>query len=171
MFCFGCFFFFYKFPNGVMNRCPHFEVCRIWKQGKYKLDCTFMKPAEICSRRSCFFPVGCVRRKGLPSPSWRWGGGAVPQGLLEKTSRVQLLSDPSLIRGRSFWFLRGFPGGSDIKESAMWETQVQSLGQEDPLEKGMATHSSTLAWKILWTEEPSRLWQSMVSQNQTRLSD
>ena len=41
--------------------------------------------------------------------------------------------------------------------SAMQETQVQSLGQEDPLEKEMATHSSTLAWKIPWTEEPGRL--------------
>ena len=39
---------------------------------------------------------------------------------------------------------------------AMQGTQVQSLGQEDPLEKGMATHSSILAWKILWTEEPGR---------------
>ena len=37
---------------------------------------------------------------------------------------------------------------------AMWETRVQSLGWEDPLEKEMATHSSTLAWKIPWTEEP-----------------
>ena len=44
----------------------------------------------------------------------------------------------------------------------MWETQVRSLGQEDPLEKAMATHSSTLAWKIPWTEEPGRL-QSMGS--------
>ena len=41
--------------------------------------------------------------------------------------------------------------------SAMWEIQVQSLGQEDPLEKGKATHSSILAWNILWTEEPGRL--------------
>ena len=40
---------------------------------------------------------------------------------------------------------------------AVRETQVQSLGQEDPLEKEMATHSSTLAWKILWTEEPAGL--------------
>ena len=38
---------------------------------------------------------------------------------------------------------------------AMWETQVQSLGQADPLGKGMATHSSILAWKIPWTEEPA----------------
>ena len=43
---------------------------------------------------------------------------------------------------------------------AVWETQVRSLGWEDPLEKEMATHSSTLAWKIPWTEEPGRL-QSM----------
>ena len=40
---------------------------------------------------------------------------------------------------------------------AMRETQVRSLGQEDPLEKEMATHSSTLAWKIPWTEKPGRL--------------
>ena len=45
---------------------------------------------------------------------------------------------------------------------AMWETQVQSLGQEDHLEKGMATHSSILAWRISWTEEPGGL-QSMGS--------
>ena len=40
---------------------------------------------------------------------------------------------------------------------ATWETQVQSLGWEDPLEKGMATHSSILAWRIPWAEEPSGL--------------
>ena len=46
---------------------------------------------------------------------------------------------------------------------AMQETQVQSLGWEDPLEKEMTTHSSSLAWKIPWTEEPGGL-QSMGSQ-------
>ena len=46
---------------------------------------------------------------------------------------------------------------------AMQEAWVQSLGREDPLEKEMATHSSTLAWKIPWTEEPGML-QSMGSQ-------
>ena len=40
---------------------------------------------------------------------------------------------------------------------ALQETQIQSLGQEDPLKKGMATHSSILAWRIQWTEEPGRL--------------
>ena len=46
---------------------------------------------------------------------------------------------------------------------ATQETRVRSLGREDPLEKEMATHSSTFAWKIPWTEEPCRL-QSMGSQ-------
>ena len=48
----------------------------------------------------------------------------------------------------------------------MQETRVQSLGQEDPLEKGMATHSSILAWRIPWTEEPGGP-QSMRSESQT----
>ena len=46
---------------------------------------------------------------------------------------------------------------------AMQETQVRSLGQEDPLEEGVATHSSILAWRTAWTEEPGGL-QSMGSQ-------
>ena len=55
-------------------------------------------------------------------------------------------------------------GGSDIKHlPAVQGTQVRSLGWEDPLEKEMATHSSTVSWKIPWTEEPGRL-QSMGSQ-------
>ena len=54
---------------------------------------------------------------------------------------------------------------------AKQETWVQSLGQEDPLEKEIATHSSILAWEIPWTEEPARL-HSMGSQKRwTRLSD
>ena len=52
----------------------------------------------------------------------------------------------------------------------MRETRVRSLGREDPLEKEMATHSSTLAWRIPWREEPGRL-QSMGLQSRTRLSD
>ena len=49
---------------------------------------------------------------------------------------------------------------------AIQETRVQSVGQEDPLEKGMAIHSSILAWRIPWTEEPGRL-QSMGLQSWT----
>ena len=52
----------------------------------------------------------------------------------------------------------------------MQETRVQSLGREDPLEKEMATHSSILAWKIPWTEEPGRLVHG-VTKSRTRLSN
>ena len=56
--------------------------------------------------------------------------------------------------------LCGFPGGSAVKNppvQKMQETGVQSLGPEDPLEKGMTTYSSILAWRIPWTEEPDEL--------------
>ena len=57
-----------------------------------------------------------------------------------------------------------FPVAQTVKNlPVMQETRVQSLGQEDPLEKGMAIHSSILAWRIPWTEEPGEL-QSMRSQ-------
>ena len=55
-------------------------------------------------------------------------------------------------------FLVGCHDGSVVKNPpVMQETQVQSLGEEDPLEEEMATHSSILAWKIPWTEEPGGL--------------
>ena len=57
-----------------------------------------------------------------------------------------------------------FPGAQTVKSlPIMRETQIRSLGQKDPLQKEMATHSSTLAWKIPWMEEPGRL-KSMGSQ-------
>ena len=56
---------------------------------------------------------------------------------------------------------KGFPGDSEVKYlPAEQETWVQSLGQEDSLEEGIAAHSSIHAWRILWMEEPGRL-QSM----------
>ena len=65
-------------------------------------------------------------------------------------------------------YIRNYAGASLVAQMvknmpAMQETQVQSLGREDPLEKGMATHSSILAWRIPRTEEPSGP-QSMGSQ-------
>ena len=58
-------------------------------------------------------------------------------------------------------YIMGFPGDSEVKNlPAKQETWVQSLGREDPLEKEMATHSSIVAWRIPWTEEPGGL-QSM----------
>ena len=65
------------------------------------------------------------------------------------------------------WLPHPFNGNHNIQmvknSPIMQETQVPSLGWEDPLEKGMATHSSILAWRIPWTEEPGRL-QSLESQ-------
>ena len=59
----------------------------------------------------------------------------------------------------------GFPSGSGVKNPSaiqeLQETQTQSLGQEDPLQEGMATHSSILAWRIPWTEELGRLCYSI----------
>ena len=70
------------------------------------------------------------------------------------------------------WIFVGFPGDTSAKEPACQcrrqETWVLSLGQEDPLEEGMATHSSILACRIPWTEKSSGL-QSMGLQSWTRL--
>ena len=68
----------------------------------------------------------------------------------------------------------GFPGGSSVKNPPVMQgTQVQSLGREDPLEKEMATHSSILAWRIQWTEEPgglqSTVWHRFVHDLATKL--
>ena len=64
---------------------------------------------------------------------------------------------------------KSFPGGSVVKCSPamqkLQETEVQSLDGEDPLEEGMATHSSVLAWRIPWTEEPDGqqfMWSQRV---------
>ena len=67
------------------------------------------------------------------------------------------------------YFLLGFPGGLVVMNPpALQKTWVRSLGQKDALEEEMATHSSVLAWRIPWTEEPGGL-QSMhgVAKNQT----
>ena len=82
----------------------------------------------------------------------------------EEPGRLQSMGSQSQTRLSNFTFT--FPGSSDGKESACqlgrpgFETWVQPLGQEAALAKGMATHSSILAWKIPWTEEPGSL-QSM----------
>ena len=70
--------------------------------------------------------------------------------------RTSVISD----KGPPYWF-HGLPRWLSGKESAWQETPVPTLGQEDPLEKEMAAHSSILAWKIPWSEEPGEL-QSML---------
>ena len=69
-------------------------------------------------------------------------------------------------------FLEPFLVGQMVKnQPEMLKTRVQSLGWEDPLEKGMATNSSILAWKIPWTEEPGRVQTHGVTKSQRGLSD
>ena len=77
----------------------------------------------------------------------------------------------SEVKGKQILYIYTYiSGGSDGKKNlpAVSETQVGSLGWEDPLEKGTATHSSVLTWRIPWTEESDRL-QSTGSHSQTRL--
>ena len=85
---------------------------------------------------------------------------------LLKSRDIPLPTKVCLVKAMFFpVVMLGFPGGSDGKASAgMRETRVQFLGREDPLEKEMAIHSSTLAWKTPWMEAPDRL-QSMGSQS------
>ena len=81
-----------------------------------------------------------------------------------------------LVWGHQAWLRHysptpGFPGGSDIKNlPAVWDSWAPSLGQEDPPEEGIFTHSSILAWRIPWTAEPDRL-QSTGSQSRRRLGN
>ena len=72
--------------------------------------------------------------------------------------------------GQAFRTL-GLPGGSVRICLAVQETQVRSLAREDPLQKEMATHSSVLAWRIPWTEEPHGLQSMGLQKNWTRLSN
>ena len=64
------------------------------------------------------------------------------------------LGGPDLFRGAS---LVAQPQRTCLPKQETWEMGVRSLGQEDPLEKGMATHSNILVWEIPWSEEPGRL--------------
>ena len=74
-------------------------------------------------------------------------------------------SRPAVARSALWgWRVWGFPDDSVVKHPpAVQKTWVSSLGQEDPVEEEMAAHSSTLVWRVPWTEEPGRL-QSMGSQ-------
>ena len=87
---------------------------------------------------------------GADEQSWAWAVSAA-RSYLAFGSLPAPMQGPSLVAQR----LKRLPG--------MWEIWVRSLGREDPLKKETATHSSTLAWRIPWREEPGRL-QSMGSQ-------
>ena len=103
-------------------------------------------------------------------PAWRIPWTEEPGGLQSMESQSDMTEWLSTVHSTShlkhfFWMLNGASLVAQIVKRlpAVWETRVRFLGWEDTLEKEMATHSSTLAWKIPWTEEPGRL-QFMGSQ-------
>ena len=107
------------------------------------------------SREEEEFPIEELDKSGKWSESFQ-GETRAGQGDKERTGL------PGIIKWGGF--VRASLVAQMVKSlPAVWETQVRSLGQEDPLEKEMATHSSILAWKIPWIEKPGRL-QSMRSQ-------
>ena len=105
---------------------------------------------------------------GLPMPPglqlWWWGCLAEEVGDTHKGTAGSRVEDAEVGFGRIYESRRASLVTQMVKRlPAMQETWVRFLGQKDPLEKEMAIHSSTLAWKIPWTEEPDRL-QCMGSQ-------
>ena len=112
------------------------------------------------------------KRKKTAHNFYKKGGGKLHRGFVDRMHFFQFFADmwsilcegALCIFDTSFKTRWAFLVAQTIKHlPVMQEIWVQSLGQEDTLEKEMATHSSTLAWKVPWTEEPGRL-QSMVSQ-------
>ena len=92
----------------------------------------------------------------------------IPPALGEIASSQSTCTSPP----REKTLLWPFPGGSDSKDPpAMRETWVQSLGWDDPLEREMVTHSSILAWRILWTDESGRLQSMRLQKSGTQLRD
>ena len=91
-------------------------------------------------------------------PAWRIPGTVEPGGLPSMGSHRVGHNYSDLPAATQYW--ASLVAQTVKNLPAMWETWVQSLGQEDPLEKAMAIHSTILAWRIPWIEEPGKL-QSM----------
>ena len=89
--------------------------------------------------------------------AWRIPGMQKPGGLPSMGSH-RVRHDWNDLGVAAYMYLGGYLSGSVVKNpSAMQEVWIRSLGREDPMEEKMATHSSTLAWRIPWTEEPGQL--------------
>ena len=98
--------------------------------------------------------------QSIPTPVSKFISSCTPHFLRGPLGQEPLFLAPNIT---PILLLLGFPVAQMVKNLlAMQKTWVRFLGQEDPLEKGMATHSSILAWRIPWTEEPGGL-QSMGS--------
>ena len=125
-------------------------------------------------RQEYWSGLPCPSPGDFPNPGIKPGSPALQADSLasESPGEVWLIYNVVLVsvvqRSDSVYMYVGFPGGSVVKGiclpmQKMQETPVRSLGQKDPLEEDMATHSSILAWGIPWTKEPGGP-QSMGSQ-------
>ena len=122
--------------------------------------------------------IACPRRMGSRPPPTPCTSVPLVQTLFQHEDLFTKFSSRTSTNILSFLFWSlikhalGFPGGSAVKNPLVrqetQETGVRSLGQEDPLEESMTTHSCILTWRIPWTKEPCRL-QSIQSQSWTRL--
>ena len=110
----------------------------------FPLHTSFNSQSPGCTARNVF----CVQKSDQQARGW---------GMWQT---LQAASSASILPEDLTWLgTATFPGGSVVKNPpAMLETQVWSQGQEGPLEKKMAIHSSILAWEIPWTEKSGRLW-------------
>ena len=126
----------------------------------------------ICSLIFFFTSTNCIYWMILFSFSSQFEPNLLPHVQLNFSNETLSVSQPSPLSKRLNFLYSQFCNRTKIaslaaqlvkNQPAMQETQVQSLGREDSLEKKMATHSGILAWRIPWTEEPGRL-QFMVSQ-------
>ena len=112
---------------------------------------------RICFCLSCFFPSERWLYTNDVRAPWPWKrvGKRIQEGTVGTSLWTKAIKDVSFFK----LFILHWEITHLVKNlPAVQETQVWSLGREDPLEKEMATHSSILAWKILWTEEPGE-WQ------------
>ena len=118
------------------------------------------KESDTTERLHFHFSLSCIGEGNgnplqcscLENPRDGGAGWAAVCEVAQSQTRLERLSSSSMASSS------GFPSGSVVKNlPAMQEMQVRSLGQEDPLEEDMATHSSILAWRTPWTEEPGRL--------------
>ena len=117
-----------------------------------------VEPAHVCVSAMLFGASETRTRHPGSRVCPRLGTGPVPHQEARDAGQSCRAGCSFPAVGAPVGLLKGFPGSSAVKyPRAMQETRVLSLGREDPLEEGMATHSSILAWRIPWTEEPGGL--------------
>ena len=138
------------------SNCCFLTCIQISQEAAKRCLLSWLFSLQYFSTKGLIYPLMHLEKNHLGTPTtWMW----------MKHNRKCLLNDV-LICPRVFWVclskgLRTSLVAQTVKHlSTMWETWVRALGWEDPLEKEMAIHSSTTAWKIPWTKEPGRL-QSM----------